>query len=244
MCSAAKEELSLVVVIPAFNEEGAIGTVVRAIHSQPMVGRVIVVDNGSTDGTTKVATEAGAIVVSELRRGYGSACLAGMREIADENLVCFLDGDGSDYPEDLQGLLQPLLEDKADLVVGSRSLSGNSDVLPPHQRFGNFLVALLLGLPFGVRLSDLGPFRVIKREVLDSLNMESAGYGWTIEMELKVLQQGHRLCEVPVRYRKRIAGKSKISGTLKGSVFAATVILSVLCKGYIQGLRGGKSGNN
>ena len=226
--------MNIGVVIPALNEERAIPLVVREI---PRAGEgwrvtaVIVVDNGSSDRPAEAARAAGAQVVREPRRGYGQACLTGIATLpAGVDVVVFLDGDHSDYPEDLPALLRPLLHDEAQLVIGSRVLGGAPpDSLTLPQRLGNQFVCALLRRRFGGRWTDLGPFRAIRRDVLDSLMMRDGKFGWNIEMQAKVLRAGLTVTEVPVRYRPRI-GVSKISGTLSGSIRAGTGILDAFIR--------------
>jgi glycosyltransferase involved in cell wall biosynthesis len=218
------------VVIPALDEAASIAAVVRGVPCPP-VRTVIVVDNGSTDGTGDRARAAGARVVVEARRGYGSACLAGLRALAcDVEIVVFLDGDGSDDPSVLPALIRPIEEGRADLVVGSRSTGVvEPGALTPQQRLGNAVAARWLQARFGLEATDLGPFRAIRRSTLDALDMSDSGYGWTIEMQLKVARRRLRYVEIPVPYRRRI-GVSKISGTLRGSVSAAVKILWLLVR--------------
>ncbi|MEM6749446.1 MAG: TIGR04282 family arsenosugar biosynthesis glycosyltransferase [Planctomycetota bacterium] len=221
------------VVIPAFNEEGAIGRVLDEVP--PGVRRVVVADNASTDGTARVAAEHGAVVVHEPRRGYGSACLAALRLVAGHpdgppGVVVFLDGDRSDYPMQMGRLVAPIANGEADLVIGSRVLGeAQRGSLNAVQRFGNALsTALLRGL-FGVRFSDLGPFRAVGWRALLSLEMDDRDWGWTVQMQARAAARGLRCAEVPVDYRKRI-GKSKISGTLRGVVAAGTKILTTIAR--------------
>lgn len=224
----------LAIVLPAFDEEQALPLVLAEIPR----GRapiVVVVDNGSRDRTAEVARAAGAVVVREERRGYGSACLAGLRWLLDgqglvpplgaEDVVVFLDADHSDYPEDLELLLSPLDEGRAELVLGSRVLGGATlAALLPQAWFGNRLACGLMRVLFGARYTDLGPFRAIRVGALQGLRMADTGFGWTIEMQLKAHSSGLRVREVPVRYRPRI-GKSKITGTLRGTLRAGAKIL-------------------
>jgi glycosyltransferase involved in cell wall biosynthesis len=206
------------------NEEQSIGRVVKEIPSD--VRWVIVADNGSDDGTARAAREQGAQVVSEPRRGYGYACLAGIANLPDEaEIVVFMDGDYSDYPAELTGLVSAMVEQQADLVVGSRVLGEREKgSLTPQQRFGNWLSTRLIRLLFGFSYTDLGPFRAIRADALRRLDMQDTTYGWTVEMQVKALQHRMKVVEVPVRYRKRI-GKSKVSGTVSGAVKAGAKIL-------------------
>jgi glycosyltransferase involved in cell wall biosynthesis len=211
-------------IIPALNEELAIGEVVREIPAR-LVHEIIVVDNGSTDRTAEVARAAGARVVAEPGRGYGAACLAGVRAAHGGDILVFLDGDRSDDPAEMPLLLRPLLEDRADLVIGSRVLgSAAPGALTPQQRLGNRLVTGVIRLLFGLRLTDLGPFRAITLESLGALRMEHRTYGWPAEMIVKAAKRGYRVVEVPVGYRRRL-GRSKVSGTLKGSLLAGYHLL-------------------
>jgi glycosyltransferase involved in cell wall biosynthesis len=210
-------------VIPTFNEEGAIGRVIAALPRE-LLARVIVVDGGSTDATVAVARAAGAEVICEPRRGYGRACATGAAA-SDSDVIVFLDGDFSDYPDEVPLLLGPIARGDADLVIGSR-LRGRRErgALPPHQHFGNWLAAHLLRRLFGLRVTDLGPFRAIRTTVLRDLAMEQMTYGWPVEMMAKAARRGYRVVEVPVSYRRRV-GRSKISGTLRGSTLAAYYII-------------------
>lgn len=216
------------VLIPALNEERAIGKVIQEIPAQ-FCHQIIVIDNGSQDETAQVAAQAGAEVVREPKRGYGRACLAGLRHLrADTRVVVFLDADHSDYPEELGKLTRPIYEDRYDFVLGSRLLRAeNLTFLRSHQLWGNRLVLSLLRLLYGRRFSDLGPFRAIRRDSLEKLGLKDATWGWNVEMQIKSVQAGLRIHEVPVRYRKRI-GQSKISGTFRGSMAAGFRILYTL----------------
>ena len=216
----------VVAIIPARNEEGAIGKVVGALP-RDLVRRVIVVDNGSTDRTADVARAAGATVVPLAQPGYGRACATGVAAAGDAEIILFLDGDYSDFPEEAHLLLAPILANEADLVIGSR-LRGRREpgALPPHQLFGNWLVSGLMRLLYGVQVTDLGPFRAIRAELLASLAMEQMTYGWPSEMMVKSARRGARIAEVPVSYRKRI-GRSKISGTVRGTILATYYIFGV-----------------
>src|SRR5262249_8125780 len=202
-----------------------IGRVLADLPSD-LVREVIVVDSGSTDGTPELARKMGARVLAEPRRGYGRACLTGLASAEDPDVVVFLDGDYSDRPSELPIMLAPIIEGRADITLGSR-LSGKSNPggLPWHQSFGNRLAAGLIRLLYGVRVTDLGPFRAGRADVLRALALEEATYGWAVEMILKASLAGFRIEEVPVSYYPRI-GKSKIGGTVKGTVGAAWVIFS------------------
>ena len=215
------------VVIPAFNEEASLPLVLGEIP-RPPVGRVVVTDNNSTDGTARVAAEAGAVVVLERRAGYGSACLRALDYLRENNppdIVVFLDADYSDHPEELPHLIAPILQDRADLVIGSRVLGDRQPgALLPQARAGNFIACWLIRLLYGHRYTDLGPFRAVRWQALERLRMSDPDFGWTAEMQVKALRQGLRVTEVPVNYRRRV-GVSKISGTLKGTLLAGTKIL-------------------
>lgn len=216
------------VIIPAFNEASAIGNVIKDIPS--LVSEIIVVDNGSSDETPKVAEEAGATVLQESKKGYGYACLKGMQYISNQNvkpaIIVFLDGDYSDYPEELIKIIKPILENNIDMVIGARTAAyRESGAMTPQQVFGNWLATSLMGLFFSAKFTDLGPFRAMKYEKLLELEMQDKTYGWTVEMQLKVLKKKMSYVEVPVTYRNRI-GVSKVSGTLKGTIMAGYKILS------------------
>jgi len=220
------------VIIPAFNEADSIRQVIAEIPE--IVNEVIVVSNNSTDETERNAEASGATVLSEPRKGYGYACLKGMDYIASKNqkpdIIVFLDGDYSDYPEELNRIVQPILEQDLDFVVGARVgkwREKGSMTFP--QRFGNKLATTLMSLFFNSRFTDLGPFRAIKYEKLVQLEMEDKTYGWTVEMQLKALRQNLRYVEVPVHYKNRI-GVSKVSGTIKGAIFAGIKILAWIFK--------------
>jgi glycosyltransferase involved in cell wall biosynthesis len=219
------------VIIPAFNEEEAVGNVVRDIPKN-LVRNIIVVNNASSDRTREKAEEAGAVVVDQPERGYGNACLKGMEFVRNTkpvpDIVVFLDADHSDHPEQLGLLLQPLLENDMDLVIGSRALGKREKgSMTVPQVFGNWLATNLLKLLYGVKYTDLGPFRSIKWRSLEALSMEDRNYGWTVEMQLKAAKHGMRTCEVAVDYRKRI-GFSKISGTIKGATLAGYKIIKTI----------------
>jgi glycosyltransferase involved in cell wall biosynthesis len=212
--------MKISVVIPALDEEQAIGGVVQAVPRH-LVNEIIVADNGSTDDTVTRAVDAGARVVHESRRGYGAACLAGAKATADSEIIVFLDGDHSDDPRQLPAVAGPVIEDKADLVVGSR-LKGKLEKgsMPWHGRLGNRMIVLLLKWLYGINITDLGSFRAIRRVTLLDLHMEQLTYGWPVEMVVKAAKKGWRIQSVPVPYRQRL-GKSKVSGTVRGSIMAA-----------------------
>lgn len=214
------------VIIPALNESASIGMVLADIPA--WVDEVVVVDNGSTDETTSVAAGGGACVVDEPRRGYGQACLAGMAAIDWCDVVVFLDGDYSDFPEQMDRLVRPIVEDRADMVLGQRvAVHGEARPFTLPQRFGTALACGLMRLFWAGRYQDMGPFRAVRWSSLNSLRMQDTNYGWTIEMQIKALLAGLRLMEVPVDYRRRI-GVSKISGTIRGVWGAGTKILGTI----------------
>ena len=222
--------MKITIVIPTYNEEAALPAVLGELPRTPEAD-VVVVDNGSTDRTFEVAQAAQVKVIHEPRRGYGQACQAGLRAIRPESeVIVFLDGDHSDYPEDLPMLLAPIERGEADLVIGSRILgSAQPGSLTPQQRFGNWLATRLLAWRFGRRLTDLGPFRAIRTSALLQLRMRDVRFGWNVEMEMKALKAGLRVLEVPVRYRPRI-GQSKISGTALGTILAGVDIMMTIAK--------------
>jgi glycosyltransferase involved in cell wall biosynthesis len=221
------------VIIPALNEERAIASVLRAIPA--WVTEVIVADNGSTDGTAEVCRSLGATVVSEPRRGYGAACLRGIAALAeDTDIVVFLDGDYSDFPGEMDRLTDPIREDAADLVIGSRVLGRREKgALLPVAIFGNWLTTRLVRWGWGVAYTDLGPFRAIRYASLKALGMADRDFGWTIEMQVKAAKLGLRITEAPVSYRKRI-GVSKISGTVLGSWRAGRKILWIVFREWVN----------
>lgn len=227
--------MTAVLIIPALNEAGALRQVLEEVPPG-VFSEIIVVDNGSTDDTAEVARNAGARVLVEQRRGYGSACLAGISALPREaDVVVFMDADGSDLPSDAEALIEPIVQDRADLVIGSRELGASEPgSLSLHQRFGNRLAVGLVSLLYGRRYTDLGPFRAIRRSSLERLAMRDTNFGWTIEMQVKAVQRGLRIVEVPVGYRNRQAGQSKISGSLIGSAAAGAKILWTLAKHAIR----------
>ncbi len=219
VATAESRALSVDAVIPAWNEADAIALVLDAIP-RPLVRRIVVCDNGSTDGTAEIARAHGATVVREPRRGYGAACLRGLAALEADppDVVLFLDADLSDDPGEAGQILEPILAGRADLVIGSRTLGAREPgALTPQARFGNWLATRLLLALYGARFTDLGPFRAIRFRSLLDLGMRDRDFGWTVEMQIKAARAGLRTAEVPARYRRRI-GRSKISGTVSGSV--------------------------
>ena len=217
------------VIIPAYNEEKSLPLVLNDLPKDQL-HQIIVVDNRSTDRTAEVARKNGATVVHERRRGYGRACLTGMAALDAPDIVVFLDGEYSDYPEEISLLVEPILKGEADFVVGSRMLLAESrQALLPQARYGNQLAVFLIRLFFGHRFTDLGPFRAIRSESLQAIGMHDQDFGWTVEMQIKAVQNGLRIREVPVRYRVRI-GVSKITGTLSGTLKAGTKIIYTIFK--------------
>jgi glycosyltransferase involved in cell wall biosynthesis len=215
-------------IIPALDEEHAIGALLDGVD-RAVVRDVIVGDNGSVDATAAVARRRGATVVRVEERGYGAACAGALSAMADDvDVVLFMDADGSDDPSEIPLVLAPILSGRADLAIGSRALGVvERGALTPQQRFGNWLATRLIALLYHHRYTDLGPFRAIRRELLERIAMRDRRYGWTVEMQVRALQLGARVAEVPVRYRKRI-GRSKISGTVRGVVLAAYWILRTI----------------
>ncbi|NKI26086.1 glycosyltransferase family 2 protein [Arenibacter sp. 6A1] len=224
------------VIIPAYNESDSIAKVIKDIPD--FVSEVIVVNNNSTDNTAINAKGAGATVLTENKRGYGYACLCGMNYISEQSsspdIIVFMDGDYSDYPEELSKLIAPILKDDIDFVIGARTKElREAGSMTPQQVFGNALATTLMKWMFNATYTDLGPFRAIKYQKLLALNMEDKTYGWTVEMQLKALRNKFTYTEVPVRYKKRI-GVSKVSGTIKGTIFAGAKILSWIFKYSIK----------
>lgn len=212
-------------LIPALNEEKSIGFVLKDIR-RDSIGHVVVIDNGSADRTSEIAAISGAHVVLERERGYGSACLAGLSVLPnDTEIVVFLDADYSDFPEEAATLVRPILEDRADLVIGTRMLDPKARAaLTPQQRCGNRLAVRLMHFFWGCNYTDLGPFRAIRWSSLVGLHMNDRNFGWTVEMQIKAALIGLRTLEVPIRYRARI-GRSKVSGTMQGVILAGCKIL-------------------
>ncbi|MCK5441871.1 MAG: glycosyltransferase family 2 protein [Maribacter sp.] len=220
------------VIIPAFNEADSIAQVIHEIPD--IVSEIIVVNNNSSDETAKKAQDAGATVLTENKKGYGHACLCGMDYVAKQSnlpdIIVFIDGDYSDYPEEMTKVIKPILDQSIDFVIGARvKKKREKGSMTPQQVFGNWLATFLMKLLFRATFTDLGPFRAIKYDRLLALEMEDKTYGWTVEMQLKALKNKITYTEVPVRYKKRI-GISKVSGTVKGSIFAGVKILGWIFK--------------
>jgi glycosyltransferase involved in cell wall biosynthesis len=229
--------MRVTVVIPTYDEAGSIAKVLDEIPAS-LVAEVVVVDAGSTDGTREIAAARGARVVVEPRRGYGRACLTGVAAAQDPDVVVFLDGDYSDRPRELGRLLEPIREDRADIVLGSRLAGGlAAGAMPWHAVFGNRLAAGLIRWLYGVPLTDLGPFRAVRREALQAVELREMTYGWAVELVTRGARRGYRVAEVPVSYHPRI-GVSKISGTWRGSIGAAWCILSGIVKNRLRPGRG------
>lgn len=232
--------MKVAVVIPALNEENAIGQVVAEIprrfivpqanneHQEITVSEVIVADNGSTDQTRRVAESAGARVVREDRRGYGSACSAGVRAVKEADVIVFVDGDASDDPREMADVVGPIVRNQADLVIGSRVNDHLEDgALTPHQVIGNRVATTMIYLLYGVKLTDIGSFRAIRLSALHELEMGHPTFGWPVEMVVKAARKNYRIVEAPITYRRRI-GQSKVAGTLKGSVLAGYHIIKTI----------------
>lgn len=221
--------MKISVVIPTLNEARAIGEVISAVP-QDWVKDIFVVDNGSTDDTANQAALAGARVIHEPRRGYGSACIAGAKAARNSDIIVFLDGDRSDDPRQMDIITRPVLQDQADLVIGSR-MGGmlEKGAMPLHGRIGNRLIVFLLRLLYGVHITDIGSFRAIKTDDLFDLKMEQMTYGWPVEMVVKAARKGLRIQSVPISYRKRI-GVSKVTGTIKGTILATYYMFLVPLK--------------
>lgn len=215
-------------MIPALDEELAIGPLLDEVD-RSLVAEILVGDNGSRDATAAVATARGAKVVHVEERGYGAACAGALSAMSNDiDLVVFMDADGSDDPAEMRALIAPIERGEADLVIGART-NVERGALTPQQRFGNWLATRLIALIYKHRYTDLGPFRAIRRDLLDRIRMRDRRYGWTVEMQVRALQLGARVAEVPVRYRRRV-GKSKISGTVTGVLKAGWWILWTIAK--------------
>jgi glycosyltransferase involved in cell wall biosynthesis len=226
---------SIAVVIPALDEEAAIGNVVSDIPA--WVDKIVVADNGSKDRTAEVARAAGAIVVAEAEKGYGAACLRGIATAGAVDVIVFMDGDHSDFGEDMATLVDPIIAGTADFVLASRVLGAREKgSLTPQQQFGNWLATTLIRLIWRVSYTDLGPYRAISRTALERLAMADRNFGWTVEMQIKAAEAGLRFAEVPGRYRRRI-GQSKVSGTISGSIKAGYKILSIIGRQGYRRLR-------
>jgi glycosyltransferase involved in cell wall biosynthesis len=227
--------MNTAVIIPAYNEELSIGRVVSSI-SRDIINEVIVVNNNSIDNTVKNAKDAGATVLMETLQGYGASCLKGIEYLKDKyiDIIIFMDGDYSDYAEELPLLIDPIREENYDFVIGSRILGKREKgALPLQSRIGSIISGFLIKLFWGFKYTDLGPFRAIKFDKLLQLNMKDKWFGWTVEMQIKALKNKLRVKEVPVSYRKRI-GNSKVSGTVKGSLMASIIILKTIFSEYFD----------
>ena len=226
-----KYQTLIAIVIPALNEEKSIAKVINDLPKDLYRLDMIVCDNGSTDSTPQEAKKAGARVVYEQKRGYGAACLKALKNVAPQtDIVVFLDADYSDDPSKLSRIVSPIIKNKADMVIGSRTLGkAEKGALLLRADIGNRLAILLIQLFWKFRYTDIGPFRAIRKSKLDMLKMQDQNFGWTVEMQIKAVKKGLRISEVPVDYRKRI-GKSKISGTIKGSIAAGFIILKTIFK--------------
>lgn len=228
------DDKKIVVIIPAFNEEQSLPKVIYEIPD--FVDEIIVVNNGSTDNTAEIAKKVGATVVTENERGYGAACLKAIDYIKNKSydIIVFLDGDYSDYPEEMNLVVEPIIKKNFDLVIGSRMLGKREKgAMLPQAMFGNWLATFLIKLFWNYKFTDLGPFRAIKFDSLLKLNMADRNFGWTVEMQIKAAKQKMKTTEVPVSYRKRI-GKSKVTGTVKGTVKASIKILYLIFVSLIR----------
>lgn len=220
------------VIIPAWNEEQSIAKVIADLPAQ--VREVVVVDNNSTDQTSKVAAEAGARVLLERKQGYGAACLTGIAHLNAKalppDIIVFIDGDYSDYPEQLPELVAPIINEGMDMVIGSRAIGQREKgAMMPQQIFGNWLATSMMRILYGVKFTDLGPFRAITTKALNAIEMKDQTYGWTVEMQVKAAKKGLKFTEVPMNYKKRI-GVSKVSGTVKGTILAGYKIITTILK--------------
>ncbi|MFH0793328.1 MAG: glycosyltransferase family 2 protein [bacterium] len=234
MNDTAHPRTRISVVIPAFNEESSLPLVLSALP-KAMLQEVIVVDNASTDRTAEFAARGGARVVRETRRGYGSACLAGIAALKPTDIVVFIDADFSDHPEELPQVVAPIVAGTHDFVVGSRMIGeAEPGALLPQARYGNRLATFLIRVLWGHRYTDLGPFRAIRYESLCAIGMCDTNFGWTVEMQIKAIKKRLRITEVPVRYRRRV-GVSKITGTVSGTLRAGTKILYTIAKYFFMG---------
>ncbi len=230
-----KPKLFISVIIAALNEEAAIANVINSVPKN-LADEIVVVDNGSKDRTAEIATAAGARVVKEPIPGYGRAFRAGLRSVSPKcEIVVLLDGDGSDCPEMMDRLVTPIMEGKSDFVIGSRT-RGHRETgsMNFHQVFAGYMVGFILRILYGVRSTDMGPFRAIRRDTLDRLGLREETYGWPLEMQMRAARARVRTVEVPVDYRRRVGGHSKIAGTVRGSVLAATRILITLARIAVQ----------
>ena len=217
------------VIIPALNEEDSIALVIKSLP-QNKIKEIIVVNNGSTDKTAYIAKKYGARVVDEAYRGYGAACLKGSSEVNDPEIFVFIDADFSDFPEEIESLVKPIIENRADFVLGSRMIFPESRIaLLPQARYGNILAVSLMRLFFNYRFTDLGPFRAIRFKSLKEISMTDKNFGWTVEMQIKAVKHGLRILEIPVHYRERI-GVSKITGTISGTFKAGIKIIFTIFK--------------
>ena len=221
----------IAVIIPVYNEEKSIKKVINDIP-QNIINEVIVVNNNSTDNTVAVAKEAGATVLNETFQGYGAACLTGIRYCKSKgfDIIVFLDGDYSDYPEEIPEIINPIINEDYDFIIGSRILGKKEKgALPFQSQVGSIIAGILINIFWKVKYTDLGPFRAIKFDKLLDLEMQDRWYGWTVEMQIKAARDKYKIKEVPVKYRKRI-GQSKVTGTIKGTVMASIIILSTIFK--------------
>ena len=226
---------SISVIIAALNEEESIAGVIRAVPRE-VADEIIVVDNGSGDRTAEVAAVAGARVIYEPRRGYGRAFRTGLRSLSpDCQIVVFLDGDGSDYPELMNLLVEPIIDGRYDFVIGSRTAGRREPgSINFHQVFAGYMIGFFLRVLYGVRSTDMGPFRAIRRQTLEALGMREETYGWPLEMQMRAARAKVRMLEVPVDYRRRAGGRSKIAGTMRGSILAASRILVTFARLALQ----------